>query len=74
MGRVKRTRGKLYAHPDNADNLPAGWPTHMELEWITPSVPRAEVEKAELKVVYKLVKLRSGTPAKELADMVGRMD
>ena len=68
------TRGQVYAHPDNSDTLPVGWPTYIELEWITPSVPRADVEKPELKVVYKLVKLKAGTPLKELAEMVGKME
>ncbi|MFI5378757.1 MAG: hypothetical protein ACHRHE_05645 [Tepidisphaerales bacterium] len=68
------TRGQLYAHPDNADNLPAGWPTYMELEWITPSVPRVEVEKVELKVVYKLVKLKPGTTLRELGDLVAKLE
>jgi hypothetical protein len=67
------TRGQFYTHPDNADNLPAGWPTYMELEWITASAPRTEVDKVELKVVYKLVKLTRGTTAKELAELVGKM-
>lgn len=68
------TQAQFYAHPDKPDNLPADLPTYMELEWITPSIPRDQLNKVELKIVWTLLKPHEGLTPATLADVVRRLE
>jgi len=62
-------KAQVYAHPTNATNVPEGR-SYYELEFCAPVLPPNRVNKAPLRVTYKLIKRRAQTTDEQIVEMI----